>query len=69
MKSVVSKAGDSVGLLAHLHLGRDDDETEEAIYDSNPGLAKYGPVLPSGVTVLIPDMPEAPLAKAVNIWD
>lgn len=69
MKKVLSRAGDSVGLLAHLHLGRDDDETEEAMYSANPGLAKYGPVLPSGVEVIIPDLPEAPLAKAVNVWD
>ncbi|SNS20158.1 P2-like prophage tail protein X [Sphingomonas laterariae] len=41
-----------------------------AVLEANPGLADFGPVLPLGTPVTIPDM--APVAVAdplINLWD
>ena len=69
MKQVKTRAGDTVGLLLHYHLGRDDDVAEKAIFDANPGLASYGAVLPAGVDVVIPDIDSPAAQKVVRSWD
>ena len=42
----------------------------EAVLDANPGLAEYGPFLPHGTLVNLPDaQPAAPQRHMVNLWD
>ena len=49
---------------------RYDDAAEEALWQANPGLAAYGPTLPAGVTVYVPEIQETPTpAKVTNVWD
>lgn len=70
MRRVRSIAGDSVAVLLYRELGRCDDEAEEALWLINPGLAEYGPVLPAGVLVAMPELAEkAQKAKPVSPWD
>lgn len=69
MQSIQSKAGDTVGLLLYQHLKRDDDIAEQALFDINPGLARYGAVLPAGLTIYIPELAAAPVQKVVRVWD
>jgi phage tail protein X len=70
MRRVRSKAGDSVNRLLYRETGRADDTAEEALWSANPGLAEYGPVLPSGVEILLPDFPaERKARSAVTMWD
>ncbi|KUI98976.1 MULTISPECIES: tail protein X [Vibrio] len=69
MRTVVSRDGDLVPQLLWLSLGRDDDEAEEALYMVNPGLALYGPVLPAGVEIKLPILPEPVPTRVMNIWD
>lgn len=69
MKTVKSRAGDTVGLLLHIHLGRDDDEVEQALFEVNPGLAKHGPILPAGVDIVLPELAPPPVRKVVQVWD
>lgn len=51
-------------------------------YDGRPGatelvleanrviaLAEYGPLLPSGLIITLPDLPEAEPAQTVKLWD
>lgn len=41
----------------------------EDIYAANPGLAAFGPVLPSGRFVNLPDLPDAPTqATTIRLW-
>ena len=47
----------------------DDDEAEEALYDLNPGLEQYGPVLPAGIEITLPELSAPAPAKVVNVWD
>lgn len=70
MRRVRSIAGDTVNILLYRTIGRSDDEAEEALWALNPGLADFGPSLPAGVQVVIPEIKEKPSAsKAVSVWD
>ncbi|WLH69618.1 tail protein X [Pseudomonas sp. FP2309] len=70
MRRVRSIAGDSVNLLLYRELGRCDDAAEEALWRLNSELAEYGPVLPAGVWVVIPELATRPAAvRPVSAWD
>lgn len=70
MRRVRSIAGDTVAVLLYRELGRCDDEAEEALWAVNAGLADYGPVLPAGVLVAMPELSAKPQAAApVSPWD
>ena len=44
--------------------------TVEAVLAANPGLADHGPVLPAGVLISLPMLPEAtPQKKTIRLWD
>ena len=40
----------------------------ERVYEANRGLAKLGPVLPAGVAVVLPDLPEPEATPVIRIW-
>lgn len=70
MRSVRSIAGDTVNQLLYRSLGRSDDAAEEALWLLNPELAEFGPVLPAGVSVVLPELVEKVAAVApVLAWD
>ena len=70
MRRVRSIAGDSVNLLLYRELGRCDDAAEETLWRLNPTLAEYGPVLPAGVWVIVPEIQAQTVAvRPVLAWD
>ncbi|MEC8917778.1 MAG: tail protein X [Pseudomonadota bacterium] len=70
MRTVRSKAGDSVNRLLYRETGRSDDAAEAALWALNAGLAEYGPVLPSGVEITLPELTvEREVATAATVWD
>ncbi|MGN4047516.1 tail protein X [Pseudomonas sp. SM4] len=70
MRKVRSVAGDSVNLLLYRETGRSDDAAEEALWKLNPTLAEYGPVLPAGIWLVLPELDSKPAAsKALTAWD
>ncbi|OPG70281.1 phage tail protein [Pseudomonas ogarae] len=70
MRRVRSIAGDSVNLLLYRELERCDDAAEEALWRLNPVLAEWGPVLPAGVWVVLPEVDLKPVATPpVSAWD
>ncbi|WP_010170099.1 tail protein X [Pseudomonas sp. PAMC 25886] len=70
MRRARSIAGDSVNLLLYRELGRCDDAAEETLWRQNPCLAEYGPVLPAGVWVSVPELESRPTAvRPVSAWD
>jgi phage tail protein X len=70
MRRVRSIAGDSVNLLLYRQLGRCDDAAEETLWRLNPVLAEFGPVLPAGVWVVVPELDSRPvMARPVLAWD
>lgn len=70
MRRVRSIAGDSVAVLLYRELGRCDDAAEEALWLINEGLAEYGPSLPAGVSILLPEIEEqVATAAPASPWD
>jgi len=65
---VTTHQHDSVDALCWRHLGATAGLVEHVL-DLNPGLAAYGPVLPHGLTVLIPQAVPAPTAAPlIHLW-
>lgn len=40
----------------------------ERVLEANPGLAAYGPVLPAGVDITLPDLPQPETTPIIRIW-
>lgn len=60
---------DTVDALCWRHYGRTAGVTE-AVLEANPGLADYGPILPQGLVVNMPEaQASAPQRQMVNLWD
>ncbi len=62
--------GDMVDQVCALYYGREWGTTE-AVLDANPGLAARGPVLTSGVTIVLPDIPAESTSRqdTINLFD
>lgn len=66
---VIAQQGDTVDALCFRHLGR-TKSVVEATLEANPGLADYGPVLPHGLAVDLPDPPnDQSTVQLVNLFD
>ena len=44
-------------------------QTVEAVLVANPNLADLLPILPQGITILLPDLPEPSTSETIRIWD
>ncbi len=67
---VRAQQNDTIDLLVWRHLGSTAGYVEETL-ELNPALAKYGPVLPHGTPVTLPE-PKASTPKTlpiVQLWD
>ncbi|CAN7192778.1 tail protein X [Trinickia sp. LjRoot230] len=66
---VYAQQGDTVDSLCFRHLGR-TQSVVEATLEANPGLADYGPVLPIGLVVDLPDPPnDQSTVQLINLFD
>lgn len=59
--------GEMLDAITHKHYKGRAGATE-AVLDANPGLARIGPVLPAGVEIVLPDLPEAK-PQEIKLWD
>lgn len=60
---------ETVDALCWRHYGRTAGVTEDVL-KANPGLADYGPTLPQGLVVTMPEAQRtAPERQMVNLWD
>lgn len=41
----------------------------ELVMDANPGLAKVGPILPSGMVLVMPELPAIEKNGTVSLWN
>lgn len=70
MRRVRTIAGDTANVLLYRELSRSDDAAEEAFWLLNKNLAEYGPALPSGLWVILPELEAAPAsATPIRAWD
>jgi phage tail protein X len=69
MRRVYAQQGDTVDALCYRETGRTQDIVE-ATFEANPGLADYGPVLPIGTAVDLPDLADTPATnQLINLFD
>ncbi|MEO3725786.1 tail protein X [Pseudomonas syringae] len=67
--NIRAQQNDTVDALCWRHYGRTTGVTE-AVLEANPGLADYGPTLPQGLLVQMPEaLTAAPQRQIVNLWD
>ena len=60
---------DTVDAICQRVYGRTAGVTEQVL-ELNPGLAEFGPVLPHGTPVTLPDTTQQPQrTAAVQLWD
>ncbi|BGI52438.1 MAG: tail protein X [Candidatus Hamiltonella defensa (Ceratovacuna japonica)] len=60
--------GQTVDEIVWKHYGKTRGATE-VVLEANPGLAHYGPVLPSGLLMELPDdVPPKP-GRGLRLWD
>lgn len=52
--------------ICHRHYGRSRGAVEQVL-EANPGLAGYGPILPAGVEIALPDIDEGSDSKRVEL--
>ena len=66
-RTIVTRDGDTPDLIAWREWGERPKGAEELLA-ANPGLAARGPVLPPGIVVTIPDLPD-PEPPAAKLWE
>lgn len=64
-----TKDGDTADMIAWQFYGTTDGQVVERLLQANPGVADYGPVLPSGVIIILPELPAVGQTKGVRLWD
>ncbi|WP_417842038.1 tail protein X [Terasakiella sp.] len=69
MQTYRTSQGDTVDYIAWKYYGTEGNRHTELILEANPGLSGAGPVLPAGVTVILPDAPAPAVSEGVRLWD
>lgn len=59
--------GEILDGITHKHY-RGKQGAAEAVLAANAGLARIGPVLPAGIDIVLPDLPETK-PQEINLWD
>ena len=58
--------GDMIDDICHRHYG--DEGMVEQVYEANPRLAALGPVLPKGITIVLPEIETAAPRSTIRLW-
>lgn len=71
MQTRKTQAGDVLDGLIYAVFGYCNDGALAAVYALNQNLADYGPVLPAGLTINLPDsiQTSTPNTGTVSLWD
>ncbi len=66
-----TREGDVIDLICRHHYGEATVGIVEQVLQANPGLADRGPILPTGISVLLPDIADEalPVVATVRLWD
>jgi len=65
----LTKNGDTVDEITWKQYGTRAGLILETVLNANPGIADYGPVLPAGLSVLLPDISKPAAEKSIKLWD
>lgn len=64
----LTRDGDTLDWICWRHYQRQSGAVE-AVLEANPGLVDFGPILPAGLTITLPDLPQASTQPVVRLWD
>lgn len=64
----ITKQFDQLDYICWRYYGR-TQQTVEAVLRANPNLAEMLPVLPPGITINLPDLPQPETTETLRIWD
>lgn len=67
MAYYITKQFDMVDEVCWRYYGR-TQQTVEAVLIANPGLADMAPILPEGVAIFLPDLPQPQVSELVELW-
>ena len=62
-----TRDGDTIDYIAWKHYGGTAPGVVEQLLEANPGLVRYGMVLPAGLDIALPDMPPR-VAPGEALW-
>ena len=68
MTKRIAKQGDTVDLICFREFGSSSGFSEQTLA-LNPGLAAYGPLLPIGLEIQLPDRPQQSDLPMISLWD
>lgn len=63
-----SKEGDTVDSICYRFFKQTRDITE-TVLKLNPSISKYGPLLPSGLVIELPDTAPQKTTQTINLWN
>jgi len=67
---VIAQQGDTLDLLCYRHYSQESTGIVETVLNLNSQLAEFGPVLPLGTVVILPEqVPTAADNTMVQLWD
>lgn len=69
MTTYTSREGDTVDFIAWKFYGSTANRVTESVLEANPGLAAYGPELPAGVQISLPEIEAPAKTQGVKLWD
>lgn len=59
---------DTVDAICWRYYGKTQGLTE-AVLEANPGLADWGPILPHGLEIELPEQVPTTVVKTIQLWD
>jgi phage tail protein X len=63
-----TRDGDTADLIAWTYYGRRSGHCVEQFLEANTGLSDYGPLLPAGITVFLPDIRDPGPDGGIRLW-
>ena len=64
----ITKTGDMLDEIAKTYYGTLAGRIVEQVLDANTGLAEYGPILPHGVSINLPDIKPSSSNEEIMLW-
>lgn len=70
-RTYTTSTGDMLDLICFRHYARRQAGAVEAVLEANRniGLSDYGPRLPRGLVIVLPDLPAPRARRLQNLWD
>lgn len=68
MTTYLTRDGDMADEIAFKQYGTTDGGVVEKLLAANPGLAAFGPLLPQGVIITLPEIDVVQKTQGVTLW-